>query len=66
MKVDTEPSIRLPDGTIFVGHFHADAMERASAAGYADSVIEQAGLGFSNTRGTTFQLAGATFIIEGL
>jgi hypothetical protein len=31
-------------------------------AGYADSVIEQAELGFFNTRGTTFQLAGATFI----
>jgi hypothetical protein len=62
---NTEASIQLPNGKIFVCHLcHGDALGKASTAGYADSILEKAELGFSDKDGTSFEHAGATIIFE--
>jgi len=60
----TEAAIRLADGSVFVGNFYGDALERASTAGYADSVLLSAELGFSHSDGSAFELAGRTLILD--
>jgi hypothetical protein len=54
MNYPTEAAIRLPDGKVFVGNFHGHALEKAAEAGYSDSVLLKAQLGFSHSDGAAF------------
>jgi len=49
-----EAAVRLPDGKVFVASFHGKALEIAADAGYSDSVVERAELGFSRPDGSAF------------
>jgi len=60
MKHPAEAAIRLPCGRVFVGNFHGHALELASAAGYADSILLKSELGFSHSDGSAFYEAQTT------
>ena len=66
MNYPTEAAIRLPDGKVFVGHFHGDALWNAADVGYSDEVLEKAELGFSHSDGTAFVQPGTTALLPSI
>jgi len=66
MEHPTEAAIRLPDGKVFVGHFHGHALELAFDEGYPDQVLEKAELGFSHPDGSAFYEAVTTPLLPSI
>ena len=55
----------MADGRVLVGNFHGHAFDKAAEAGYSDADIDNPELGFSDARGTGFELAGGAFMLDG-